>query len=94
MEKLEAISGETLEGLCGLFLKEGEKPRLYEICIKYNVPITYPRLFADDNHYYLWGIKKGKSIGLISTVIMNYLSENNGIILHTLEELEKYLKVE
>ncbi len=94
MEKLEAISKKCFDGLCGLYLKEGEKTRLYEICIKHNVPITYPKLFADDNHYYLWGIKKGKSIGLISTVIMNYLSENNETIFYTLEELEEYLKGE
>lgn len=91
MEKLKEISNKTLDGLCGLYLKKGEKNRLYEICIKYGVPITYPSLFTDDNHYYLWGIKKDKSIGLISTVIMNCLSENNGTIFYTLEELEGYL---
>ena len=52
-----------------LVLKEGEKGRLYEICIKYGIPITYPSLFEDDTHYYLWGISKN-GIGLIGTIIM------------------------
>ena len=61
------------------------------ICVKYNIPITYPDLFSDDTHYYLWGISK-KGIGLVGTIIMNYLSYNSGTIFHTLDELEEYLK--
>ena len=95
MERLKQYEASTVaKRLCGLYLKEGEKKKLYDLCIKYGVPITYPRLFEDNNHYYLWGIKKGKSIGLISTIIMNCLSENNGTIFHSLEELENYLKGE
>lgn len=45
-------SKNKLENLCGLFLSKGEKERLYNLCVKYNIPITYPRLFTDDNHYY------------------------------------------
>ena len=44
------------KSLKGLVLNEGEKSKLYDICIKYNVPITYPSLFEDYAHYYLWGI--------------------------------------
>ena len=40
-------------------------------------------------------LKKGeKGIGLISTVIMNYLSVNNGTIFQSLDVLEDYLKGE
>ena len=74
-----------------MVLKEGEKSRLYDICIKYGIPITYPRLFEDDTHYYLWGIRKS-GIALASTVIMHYLKENNGKIFDSLDELEEYLK--
>ena len=81
------------KSLCGLFLKEGEKSRLYDICIKYGVPITYPCLFENDKHYYLWGISK-KGVGHVGTVIMNYLSQNNGTIFQSLDELEDYLKGE
>ena len=79
------------KSLCGLVLKEGEKGRLYEICIKYGIPITYPSLFEDDTHYYLWGISKN-GIGLIGTIIMNYLSNNNGKIFNSLNEFEEYLE--
>ena len=90
--KFEELSKKKLEDeLCGLVLKEGEKKRLYEICIKYGVPIKYPNLFIDDTHYYLWGIRKS-GIALVSTVIMHYLKENNGKIFDSLDELEEYLK--
>lgn len=92
MKKFEELAANVkVKSLCGLFLKKGEKSRLYEICIKYGIPISYPSLFAVDTHYYLWGISK-KGIGLVGTVIMNYLSENNGTIFQSLDELEEYLK--
>ena len=81
------------KSLKGLVLKEGEKTKLYDICIKYNVPITYPSLFEDDVHHSLWGISE-KGIGLIGTIIMNYLSENDGTIFQSLDELEDYIKGE
>ena len=92
VEKLDKFEASKVEkSLCGLVLHEGEKGRLYDICVKYNIPITYPDLFSDDTHYYLWGISK-KGIGLVGTIIMNYLSYNSGTIFHTLDELEEYLK--
>lgn len=91
-KRLEELANKKLEEeLCGLVLGKGEKNRLYDICIKYGIPITYPRLFEDDTHYYLWGIRKS-GIGLVSTVIMHYLKENNGKIFDSLDELEEYLK--
>jgi len=89
-KKLEELRKKKLK-LCGLYLKKGDKKRLYEICIKYGIPITYPSLFEDDTHYYLWGISK-TGVGLVGTIIMNYLSENNGSIFQSLEEVEEYLK--
>ena len=73
------MSEEKLENLCGLFLKQGEKQRLYEICINYSIPIKYPDLFNNDNHYYFCGIRK-EGVGLISVVIMNYLKDNGGTV--------------
>lgn len=91
LEKFEKlVKNESTQLLCGLFLKVGEKHKLYNICIKYNIVITYPNLFSDDTHYYLWGISEN-GIGLISTIIMNYLEINNGIIFQSLNELEEYL---
>lgn len=94
IERLERLEASVVsKSLCGLYLKKGEKSRLYDICIKYGIPITYPKLFADDTHYYLWGVRK-TSIGLIGTVIMNSIEQNNGTIFHSLDELEEYLKGE
>ena len=89
LENYEA--NEQIKSLCRLYLKKGEKRRLYDICINYDIPITYPNLFEDDKHYYLWGIRK-TGIGLISTHIMNFIENNNGTIFHSLNELEEYLK--
>ena len=92
LQKLKKYEANTvLKSLYGLFLKEGEKGRLYDICIKYKIPINYPSLFEDNKHYYLWGISN-EGVGLIGIIIMNYLSKNNGIIFHSLDNLEKYLK--
>ena len=94
VERLEKFeTSKVTKLLCGLVLHEGEKGRLYDICVKYNIPITYPDLFSDDTHYYLWGIRK-TGIGLIGTIIINYLEENNGTIFNSLKELEEYLKGE
>lgn len=94
IERLERLEASVVsKSLCGLYLKKGEKSRLYDICIKYGIPITYPKLFADDTHYCLWGVRK-TSIGLIGTVIMNSIAQNNGTIFHSLDELEEYLKGE
>ena len=94
MEKLKQYEAYTVsKSLCGLYLKEGEKGRLYQFCIKYEIPICYPELFADDTHYYLWGISS-KEIGLVGTIIMNYLSQNNGTIFQSLDELEGFYKME
>ena len=91
MKRFQELSEKRLEKeLCGLVLKEGEKKLLYKLCVKYGVQISYPILFADDTHYYLWGISK-KGIGLVGTVVMKYLSENNGTIFCSLDELEEYL---
>ena len=94
IKKLEDFEANVVtKSLCGLYLKKGEKSKLYNLCIKYDIPIAYPSLFNDDTHYYLWGISK-KGIGLITIVVMNYLSANNGIIFQSLDELEDYLKGE
>ena len=92
MIKLEEFKTKDVsKSLYGLFLKKGEKSKLYDICIKYNIPIRYPNLFIDDTHYYLWGISEN-GIGLIGTIIMNHLSYSNGTIFNSLDELEQYLK--
>lgn len=91
-EKLKNYEATVVaKSLWGLVLKKGEKGRLYEICIEYGFSIKYPDLFSDDTHYNLWGIRDN-SIGLIGTVIMNYIEENKGVIFYSLDELEAYLR--
>lgn len=91
-KKFEELSKKKPEEeIKGLVLKKGEKKILLDICIKYGVTITYPSLFTDDNHYPLWGISKN-GIGLVGTIIMNHLEQNEGTIFHTLDEFEEYLK--
>ena len=85
------MSMNKLEELCGLVLEKGEKKRLYEICIKYGIPISYPDLFTDNADYYLWGIHK-TGVGLVGTIIMHHLKQSNGTIFHSLDELEEYLR--
>lgn len=91
-KRLEALDARNkAKKLIGLYLKKGEKENLYNLCVKYNIPITYKGLFSDDTHYYLWGIRE-TGIGLIGTVVMNYLKDNKGLIFESLEDLEKHLK--
>ncbi len=84
------IMKDELEVSCGLEIKKGEKKRLLEICNKYGIPITYPRLFDDDNDYILWGISN-KSVGLLGVVVMNQFLELGRKIFYSLDELEEYL---
>ena len=70
----------------GLVIGNGEKHKLKELCLKYNVPIIYEELFNDDYDYHLWGFNE-KGIGLISTIII----KNLVVVLHNLNEFEEYL---
>ena len=55
IKRLEECEASVVaKSLYGLVLKKGEKNRLYDICLKYRISITYPNLFSDDTHYYLW----------------------------------------
>lgn len=45
-------------------------------------------------HIIIYGGIRKTGIGLIGTIIMNYLEENNGTIFNSLNELEEYLKEE
>ncbi len=92
LKRLEELNAKNqTKTLIGLYLRKGEKEKLYNLCIKYNIPITYQGLFNDDTHYYLWGIRK-TGIGLIGIVVMNYLEDNDGLIFHSLDVLEQYFK--
>ena len=90
IKKFEEFEAKVIsKSLYCLYIKNGEKSKLYNLCIKYGISIILPSLFDDNTHYYLWCISD-KGIGLNVTVIMNYLCSNNGFTFQSLDEL-KYI---
>lgn len=74
------------------FKQGGEENDLFEVCIKYGIPITYPQLFnKDEPHHYMWVFNKN-GIGLIGTIIMLNLSKNKGKIFHGINEVKEFFK--
>jgi len=63
-----------------------ERDQLKALCIKHNIPLTYPELFEEENIQHLWGINND-GIGLVGTVIARYTPKDH--IIHSLEELEE-----
>lgn len=82
---------DVLNELCGLVIGSNQKQQLKELCIRYNILLTYPELFDDEDEYCLWGISKN-GVGLIGTVIMRHLCKSNKTIFHGLDELEQALQ--
>ena len=42
LKRLEELNVKNqTKTLIGLYLRKGEKEKLYNLCIKYNIPITY-----------------------------------------------------
>lgn len=67
-----------------------ERNQLYDLCVKYNIPILYPELFEEKKIYNLWGISKS-GIGLVGTIIAKHISKS--YIFHSIEELKKLIKI-
>lgn len=61
-----------------------ERKQLYDLCVKYNIPILYPELFKEKKIYNLWGISKS-GIGLVGTAIVRSVPNNK--IIHSINEL-------
>ena len=74
------------DSIVGLVINDGEKDKLYQICIEYSIPILYPSLFKDDKNHHLWAFSK-RGIGLAGTCIMMNLD----LVLHGIDELRMYL---
>ena len=76
----------------GLVLNEGETKKLKELCIKYNIPITYPDLFNEDEPFHpMWEFSRD-GIGLTGTAVMRCFSEKGIKIIHGVDELEEFLE--
>lgn len=76
----------------GLVLNDGETKRLKELCIKYNIPITFPDLFNENEPYHpMWAFSRD-GIGLAGTAVMRCFHEKGIKIFHGVNELEKFLK--
>lgn len=76
-----------MEEVIGLVIKGNEKQKLKEICIKYNIPLSFEELFEDDNEYHLWAFNRF-GIGLAGVQIMM----NSRLIIHGLSDFENYIK--
>lgn len=65
-----------------------ERNQLYDLCVKYNIPILYPELFKEKKVHHLWGISKSGA-GLVGTVIARNTKKDK--IICDLTILEKTL---
>lgn len=63
-----------------------ERDQLKALCIKHNIPLTYPELFEEENIQPLWGINND-GVGLVGTVIVRHTPKEN--IFHSIIDLEK-----
>ena len=76
----------------GLILNEGETQKLKELCVRYNIPITYPILFDEDEPFHpMWSIGVS-GIGLIGTAVMRGYSLKGTRVFHGVKELEEFLE--
>jgi len=66
-----------------------ERNQLYDLCVKYNIPILYPKLFIEKKVHNLWGISK-TGVGLVGTVIAR--STDKDKIFHSIISLENSVK--
>lgn len=66
-----------------------ERDQLKALCIKHNIPLTYPELFEEENIQPLWGINSD-GVGLVGTVIARYTSKNQ--IFHSIDDLENAIE--
>lgn len=65
-----------------------ERSQLYDLCVKYNIPILYPELFKEKKVQNLWGISK-TGVGLVGTAIARSVPNNR--IIHSINELQNIL---
>lgn len=66
-----------------------ERNQLYDLCVKYNIPILYPELFKEKKVHNLWGISK-TVIGLVGTVIARNTDKDK--IFHSIDSLEEQIQ--
>lgn len=65
-----------------------ERDELKDLCIKSNIPLTYPNLFNEKRVHSLWGINKN-GIGLVGTVIARHTPKDH--IVYSTNELAKII---
>lgn len=61
-----------------------ERNHLYELCVKYNIPILYPELFKEKKLHRLWGVSK-TGVGLVATMVIRNTSEDH--VLNAIDDL-------
>lgn len=65
-----------------------ERNQLKALCIKHNIPLTYPELFEEENIQSLWGISID-GIGLVGTEIASNVPKDH--IIRSIEKLDNIL---
>lgn len=77
----------------GLVLNDGETKKLKELCIRYNIPITFSDLFNGDEPYHpMWAFSRD-GIGLAGTAVMWSFSKHGVRIFHGVKDLEDFLEI-
>lgn len=71
-------------------MNERKTKKLKELCIKYNIPTTFPALFNEKEPYPMWSFSRD-GIGLTGTEVMRYFSRKGIKIFLGANELEKFL---
>lgn len=77
----------------GLIISHKSEVReLKELCIRRNIPLTYPNLFSKkEKLHHLWMVSSS-GVGLVGTCIMFHFKKDGIKICHGVAELEQYLE--
>ena len=80
--------------ICGLIIShKSEVRKLKELCIRHNIPPTYPNLFTKkEKCHHLWVVSPS-GVGLAGTCIMFHFKKDGIKICHGVDELEYYLSM-
>ena len=78
----------------GLVLKDGERGKLHELCVKEGIPILFPEMFEEKHPMkYLWAFNI-KGIAGASTILMLHFTIDGIRIIHGVKELEEFFSTE
>ena len=78
----------------GLVLYEDERDELLKLCLREDIPISYPDMFSKEYPMtYMW-VFSTKGIGGASTIVMHHMSKNRLKIIHGVKELKQFFNTD